>query len=83
MILCPVRSCGLESGEVAARGAAGNLAALGGTSSKSLGSRTKTWSDCHSPSDCHSLIMSGQRGWKYSLSLYNFAAAVVAGGAED
>lgn len=40
-------------------------------------------SDCHSPSDCHSLIISGQRGWKYSLSLSNFAAAVVAMVAKD
>lgn len=44
-----------------------------------LGSHMKMWSDCHSPSDCHSLIMSGQRGWKYSLSLYHFAAAIATG----
>lgn len=37
----------------------------------------KMGGDCHSPSDCHSLIISGQRGWKYSLSLSNFADAVV------
>lgn len=64
-------------------GSSRELPALGETSGKLLRSCKKMGSDCHSPSDCHSLIISGQRGWKYSLSLSNFAAAVVAIVAKD
>lgn len=37
---------------------------------------------CHSPNDCHSLIISGQRGWQRNLTLSNFAVTVVAVGAK-
>ena len=68
------------------RGSVGSgreLPAPGETSGKLLRSCKKMGGDCHSPSDCHSLIISGQRGWEHSLSLPNLAATVVAIVAKD
>lgn len=72
---CPVPGCWLQSQDVAVQEL---RAALGETWGTSLSSCKKMGTTCHSPSDCHSLIISGQRGWRYSLSLSYSAGAVVA-----
>lgn len=63
-------------------GSSRELPALGETSGRLLRNCRRMGTACHSPNDCHSLIISGQRGWQHSLALSNFATAVVAVGAK-
>lgn len=56
--------------------------ALGETSGRLLGNCRRMGTACHSPNDCHSLIISGQRGWQHNLTLPNSANAVGAVGAK-
>lgn len=78
---CPFPACWLGAGHSSV-GSSRELTALGETSGRLLRNCRRMGTACHSPNDCHSLIISGQRGWQHNLTLCNFATAAVAVGAK-